>query len=461
MYYHINHPAIVYGLQYLIFGNHIAPDQILVLPIFLFFPSTLTLEIVQSAILALTGLVLFFVAKDILKSEKIAMLLSLAFLLNPGIWGMLIFDYHTELFIPLFFLLTFYSIVKNRKYLFIASLFLLLGSIEVSPFVALSLGIAMGLYALLREKNQTVRKNWLKYSGIVVLAAIVTFLAYGFITSYLTNAYNSGRYPLLPQASMLPSTDSGQFSQIGIGLSKYGILSQLWYFRSMDAYLVYAFMIIFVGFGIACLFDPLFAVLFVSPWLFEVFIIGDTVGGAICATLLALRSLNNSDLRTSGSLLKYIKGKSKYLTASILICLIIIVLFYPHFVISININNLGQRFLFQSNLTENVQIKQLNSLIGLIPSNASLMAPYFTMPQLFKRRYFENIPSNYSTYTLVPTNDIQGQMWFQPDYVLADFNNNISLNSGSGYQFQNFENITANGYFLYAENGSAMLFKRN
>ncbi len=52
-------------------------------------------------------------------------------------------------------------------------------------------------------------------------------------------------------------------------------------------------------------------------------------------------------------------------------------------------------------------------------------------------------------------------MWFQPEYILGDFNANISLNSGSEYQLQNLENITAKGYSLYAQNGSAMLFKED
>ncbi len=474
MYYHLHYPGIVNGLQYLVFGNHIAPDQLLALPLFLLLPSAVTLEVFQSIVLALTGLVIFFIAKDLLKNEKVAMLLALAFLLNPGIWGMLIFDYHAEMFIPLFLLLTFYSMVKNRKYLFVASLLLLLGTIEVSPFIALALAISMGAYALVREKNRAVRRSWLKYSGIVAIAAVVVFLAYGFLTSYLANAYNSGQYPLLPQISMLPATTSGQFSQVGVGLSNYGVVSQFWYFRSMDGYLLYALAVILVGFGVACLFDPLFALLFVSPWLFEMLIVGNTtflfvwyqyfsyaIGGAVCITLLTLRSLGSTDIRRSFSLLGSIKTNSKYLTLSVPICVIIICLFYPHFVRSINLNNLGQSFLFQSNSSQMLQIRQLDSLINLIPSNAPLMAPYFTMPQLFGRRYFEIIPAGYSNYTVVSTNEIQGEMWFQPEYVLADFNNNISLNSGSDYQLQNFENITANGYSLYAENGTAMLYRKS
>jgi hypothetical protein len=90
------------------------------------------------------------------------------------------------------------------------------------------------------------------------------------------------------------------------------------------------------------------------------------------------------------------------------------------------------------------------------------MAPFFTSPQLFARQYFEIIPAEQNnTAVNVTANAGSDGMWFQPEYILGDFNNNISLNSGAAYQLQDFKNITADGYSLYAENGSAMLFKKD
>ncbi len=406
MYYHIHYASILHGLQYLIFAQHVAPDQLFILLAFFFAPSALTLLIIQAAIVSITGFAVFLIAKDLLRNEKTAMFLGLAFLLNPGVWCLLTFDYHAEMLIPLFVLLTFYSIVKNRKYLFAASLLLLLGTLETAPFVAISLGFSMGLYALVRDKDKTIRRTWLKYSAVIIVSSIIMFAVYSSITGSLPKAYEAGQYPLLPKNLMAIQINSGQFSQIGLGLSRYGALSQFLYFRSMDAYLAYALGIIFIGFGIACLFDPLFALLFVSPWLFEVFIVGNTafllvwyqyfsyaMGGGICVTILSLRSIKTSGIRTSFSLLGYIKNNSKYLTLSIPIGFIIICFFYPHFVLSVNINNLKQDFLFQVNSSQKIQIQQLNSIISLIPKNASLMAPFFTSPQLFARQYFEVIPA--------------------------------------------------------------------
>lgn len=475
MYYHIHYPSIVHGLQYLVFAQHVAPDQLFVMLAFFLAPSALTLLIIQATIISLTGLVVFLIARDLLKSEKTAMLLGLAFLLNPGIWGLLIFDYHAEMLIPLFFLLTFYSIVKNRKYLFAASLLLLLGTLEIAPFVAVSLGLSMALYALIRTKDKVVRGSWLRYSGAIILSSIIMFLVYGFITGSLNSAYRAGHYAQLPTLIMDATINSGQFSQIGLGLSNYGVISQLWYFRSMDAYFVYALMIIFIGFGIACLFDPLFALLFVSPWLFEALIVGNTnflfvwyqyfsyaMAGAVCITILSLRSIKSSEIRTTASLLRYVKNPSGYLILSIPICIAIICFLYPHFVYSINVNSFKQDFLFQTNSSQTIQVQRLNSIISLVPKNGSIMAPYFASSRLFARQYFELLPAgpNATMVNATSKTTIDGT-WFQPEYVLGDFNDNISLNSGSDYQLQDFENITANGYSLYAQNGTAMLFKKN
>src|SRR5208283_4969557 len=79
MYYHIHFPNIVGGLQYVVFGNHIAPDLILLLPAYAVFQSAMTLLFIQAAVLSVTGLVLFFVARDFLKDNKMALLLSVAY----------------------------------------------------------------------------------------------------------------------------------------------------------------------------------------------------------------------------------------------------------------------------------------------------------------------------------------------------------------------------------------------
>ena len=71
MYYHLHYPGIVGGLQYLVFGNHIAPDLLMMLPAYAVFQSPLTLVFIQALVLSITGFVLFFVARNLLKEPGI------------------------------------------------------------------------------------------------------------------------------------------------------------------------------------------------------------------------------------------------------------------------------------------------------------------------------------------------------------------------------------------------------
>lgn len=483
MYYHVHYPGVVHGLEYLVFLNHLSPDLIAFIPTFALVPSALTLLVEQAFIVSLTALVVFFIARDLLKNEKIALLLAVAFLLNPGTMGIFVFDFHPELLLPLFFVLTFYFLFRRRMRWFLASLLLFLGSIEIAPFLAIGLGVTMAIYAVLRERDQAIRMSWLKYSAIVIVLAMVAFGLYWVAGHSLDNAYLAGSYDQLPNFMRFNiQSTTATLGSIGAALSN-GALAA--YFSSYSLYLIFALAIVFVGLGIAGLFDPLFAILFIGPWLAEVFIVGEfnfifiwnqyfsyALGGSIVIALLALRDPGGSGMNNRLSLLGYREKAWKYIIASIPICAVLLFLVSPHFLYSKNINNLGQDLLFQISPTQKQQVQQLTSMVALIPQNASVMASFFTMPQLAARQYYEGIPGGYGQFTVAaPNSPYAGAMWFTPDYILADFNPAISLNAENGYQVQDFLNIsgitivngaaTFNGpYELYAYNGSAVLLKR-
>lgn len=482
MYYHVNFPSVLHGLQYMVFESHISPDQLFIMSFFALAPSALTLLVIQAFIVSMTGLAIFFVARDLLKSPGIALLLCVAFILSPGIQGILAFDYHTEMLIPLFVVLTFYFMMKRRPVLFAVALLLLLGIIEISPFIAALLAVAMGLYAFAREKPGPERRSLLIYAGAMLVVSVVAFGIYGAIAASVNNAYLAGAYPGMPQIFKVGDVVAHQLGSLGTG----GLTLA---FSSLPLYTLFALAIIFLGFGFAGLLDPVFALLFTAPWLIEVFLVGNTnfvvtwnqyfsyaIGGAVIATILALKRIHDQEHHHNAlSFFKHGQKISKYAVWSIIVCSVILLLLSPHFIYSKNINNIGQDFLFQVAPAEHAQIGQLTSMIALVPANASVMAPYFAMPHLVNREYFELIPDTVNDYMVLPANasavDSTG-MWFQPQYVLADFNAYISLNAESGYQLQNFINITgvvitgngtadfAGPYEIDAYNGSAILLRK-
>lgn len=484
MYYHIHYLAAEHGLQYIVFANHITPDLILLLPVFAVVQSALTLLILQAIILSLTGLALFFVARDILKSEKIALIMAFALLANPGMHGMLVFDFHVESLIPLFMLLTFYFAIRDRRVLFATSLLLLLGAMDVAPIAAIALAVGMGAYALMRETGEQ-RRRWLAYGAVIFISAVIVYMFYGFTVNTLTAQYRAGDYPTLPLFNMVTPTAGSQLGQLSSIIG--GAQSTAGTYTGLLGYAVFALAVIFIGFGASMLFDPVVAVILVSPWLAEAFLLrninfvfiwnqyfGFALGGMMVAALLGLKTLHDRKGIISKHLLKDHHTRHRYIIASIAVCAAILFLLSPHYLYSKNVNNLNQDLLFSMNSTVRQQTTALTSIVRLVPANASLMAPFFTMPHLANRQYFEQIPP--TAGDIVPVNITSKNatiysMGFYPDYILADFNPYISLNAFYGSQFQNFMNITGarvvnnsiifNGsYGVYAYNGTAILLKR-
>ena len=414
MYYHLHYPVAEHGLQYLIFASHITPDLILMLPIYAIAQSALTLLTIQAVILSLTGLVLFFVARDLLKNDKIALVLSFAFLVNPGMHGLFVFDFHAESLLPLFMLLTFYFAVKNKKALFAVSLALFLGVMDVAALLALGLALGMGAYAILRERG-VERRRWLAYTAAVFIAAAVTYALYGAVVNSLISQYRAGDYPNLPLLNMVMPFSGSQISQLLTNFAGGGVSNA---YAGMGGYAGYALVIIFLGFGIALFFEPVVSLFLVSPWLVEAFLVGNSefvfvwnqyfafaLGGMMIGAILGLKALSEHKGFVAGRLARH-GAAYKYAVVSVAVLSFVIFAISPYFVYSKNVNNLSQDFLFSVNSTVKPQIGALDSVIALIPSNASVMAPFFTMPQLVNRQYFEQIPSAQDGYTPVSITDL-------------------------------------------------------
>ncbi len=460
MYYHIHFPNIVGGLQYLVFSNHIAPDLLMMLPVYAIFQSALTLVFVQALALSVTGFVLFFVARNLLKDSRMALLLALAYFLNPGVHSMLITDFHAESLIILFYLLTFYFYTKKERGMMLVSLMLLLGSMEVAPFLAVMLGLGLILYEFLHDKDKLARKENIRSALIIIIISTAVLLVYALIAAYLTSAYASG-YVGLPNSIRVWSIDARELNNL-IGVlngtrpfentipetaSPYYLVSTLLTMSSL--------VVVFLGFGIASLMDPIIGIVLTSPWLVEVFIMGNlafivvwnwyasfALGGAIVATLLSMKRF--TEPRKNHAFFRAV------FVSSILVFCVLLSVMAPWFVRPEFSSNPIQSFLFQVNATQKKVYSDLNYIIEKIPPNASLMAPDYTAPHLYARRYFE---------TLVGNNHSIYQNGFTPQYILIDLNESIrpAADVGSNYDF--FSQGYSRNYQLYAKNGTAELYK--
>jgi uncharacterized membrane protein len=165
------------------FGTHFSPILLLVLPLYAIYQSPVTLLIFQSFIISLASLPLYWIAKNKLNSELWGLTFAAAFLLHPALHGMNCFDFHTQAFIPLFFLLTFHFL-DTRQWLkgFICAV-LTLSTVEFAPILV----IFLGLYFFVREISKFSKKNFVSTIKSVIpsILLITSSISWFFLAFYI------------------------------------------------------------------------------------------------------------------------------------------------------------------------------------------------------------------------------------------------------------------------------------
>jgi uncharacterized membrane protein len=461
MYYHIHYPAIVHGLQYLSFGQHMAPDQLLVLPLFYLYQSSLTLMIVQAGVLSLAGLILFMIGRRILKSSFFGLLLCLAYLLNPGMHGMLLIDYHAEFLIIPFLLLTFYFFMQRRRTLFFLSLLLLLCTLETAAFVALALGIGLLVYEFrydVREKAK-LRNERIKLAWSIVLFSLVAMVLYGCAGSALGSGYANGAYPNLPPQLQVTNFGVVQISGITSSLQGQQPAAAGWV---PPGYTLYALCVVFLGFGIGALLIPEVTFILALPWLVEGFMLNRVtffliwyqyfsyvIGGAMIATVLAVLAVRQKSNRLTHLLGRLKQQPEGAVYRSLLVFSLVVFMVSPLFLISNAIDNPVQSFLFQTSTAQLSQIKQLYYVMGLIPPNASVVSAIPAISHLAERSELAPMGAN--------------SLWFKPQYLLVELNSTVGSPPAPESSFNQTamdQKVLAGAdYYLYARNGSAELYR--
>jgi uncharacterized membrane protein len=163
-------------------GVHFSPILFLLLPIYAIYQSAESLLVFQSFILGLAALPLYWIARDKLNNKLYGLAFAAAYLLNPALHGVNTFDFHLEIFTPLFVLFAFYYIEKGKWLRAFPFLVLELLTLEFAPLLVFSLG----LYFLLREvwrgrrlggSKAKLVKRLLGPSLIVVLSICAFFVA--------------------------------------------------------------------------------------------------------------------------------------------------------------------------------------------------------------------------------------------------------------------------------------------
>ena len=131
------------------FGIHFSPILFLVLPVYRAFQTTETLLVLQSFLIALGALPLYWiVGKDV--NRRAALIFAAVYLLYPPLHGVNLFDFHPHAFLPAFFLFA-YHYFRERKWIkYFIFVILALTVIEFVPFIVVFLGF-YGLWMSRKE----------------------------------------------------------------------------------------------------------------------------------------------------------------------------------------------------------------------------------------------------------------------------------------------------------------------
>jgi len=447
--FNLHNAGLTHGLQYISFGNHLSPDALAILLLYSIFPYSITLVYLQTIVICLSSLLVYYIAERMLGDPLVALAISAAFLINPGILGVLTFDFHLEFMIVPTYLLTFYFYMKSDSKLFAISLLLLLGTIEVAPLVALSLGLGLLAYELsvANWKWENIAKEKRIMVAAIILFSIVAGMLYYGAMSYLQSSY-SASYQGLPDILKI---NFG--SQYGITTNVVSFLSSPVSFlsKNLSVYanplglyiLALSVIVTLFGFGFFTLKRPLTTFLLILPWIIPALLWSGnihylytgfqyyacTVGATIAAEIIGAMVVMRRDS----------KGKPTYnrtfVVASILLIAVMAML------ASLFVS--GKPITYLSPQTQ--YAGQLYSMMRLIPQNASVMTQYTIFPHLADRQQIEFTWSEINRYG-----------YFVPQYIILSYSNS-SIYSNFQYDALNYT-VSNYNYQLYAQDGNARVY---
>ncbi len=157
-------------------------DFLLVLlsPFYLLWESPKMLLLIQTLVLAMGGVLIYVIGKDILKDKTISLILSVSYLLNPSVQYSNLYDFHPVVLATTFLLGTFYFMYRRKYIWFLIFLFLSVISKEQIWIIA----SIFGLYLFFVSRKRLL-------GGIISTLSIFAFY---FLISYVIPYFRQGQH---------------------------------------------------------------------------------------------------------------------------------------------------------------------------------------------------------------------------------------------------------------------------
>jgi uncharacterized membrane protein len=128
---------------------HADPTLLFVAPFYLIYSGPEMLLFLQAVAIGLGGLPIFWLARDMLKSNLAALSLLIAYLFFPALQVVTLWDFHPPVLATGFLLYAFYFMIKRKWLWFFVFAVLAMGCKEQIPLLV----AFMGLYLIIQERN--------------------------------------------------------------------------------------------------------------------------------------------------------------------------------------------------------------------------------------------------------------------------------------------------------------------
>jgi uncharacterized membrane protein len=183
-------PLWAFGIERSLFGDHFEPLLLALVPFYAAAPSPLTLLVAQALCVAAAGVPLYLIGKESGLSRAGASLLTLLFFASPYLWGGFYFDFHIELFAPLFLFCAYLAFLRRRWPYFYLALF---GALLVKEDVGLAL-VSMALLMVLRRRSDWRHALAACFLGVTWTVVAFKLVIPAFDVASKGQRYYAGRY---------------------------------------------------------------------------------------------------------------------------------------------------------------------------------------------------------------------------------------------------------------------------
>ncbi|HVP92822.1 MAG TPA: DUF2079 domain-containing protein [Acidobacteriota bacterium] len=408
------------------FGLHFSPIMFLLLPVYAVYQTPETLLVFQSFVVALGALPLYYFTRHSLNSKLAAVSFSLLYLLYPPLQGANWFDFHVQTFLPLFMFSAMYYFEKEKWVKYFLFIFL---ALTIAESVSITI-IFVGLYGMLKFRriffDSLKQKTLLNKKLLIPLLTIMLALAWYLFSKWIKNTF----FPINPTFTDFYNRVDW-WSVLGIrgdviGMPLYVILNPLRAIQALtyDAYLKLLFVLLLIG---SLLFLPLRSsiILISLSWLvpallsnYVPFYVTGVHYPLYLIPFIFLAAVDGMRKQYKAGKLTTFSGQIKNLLIVALIFMLFASPLSPLLQTSgVNIPSFSTYTLPSVGDHEST----LQSIIDLVPSNASILTQNNIFPHFAQRSNayayplpdaFEFAPNNVTKYA--------DQLIMRSDYVLVD-----------------------------------------